>query len=256
MCSDSYPLLLVSRAVFQPLGVGPVHVGDDGIDVPAVGRLFLHWAVENDPYGKEVVDAFDVDVLFPYLVQNRRDGLGATLYLKFQPGFEQLDLDWGDELFDIFVAGLFGLVQFVGNAVVLFALGVFEGEVFELGLYAIQSQSVVEGGIQVGGFIGDIFAETAVGVMVYHAHEAQPVGNHDDNHPHIFGEGEQQVAEVVALYGLLLGVESAGLDEPADNFYTVVAEQRFYGFKTQPVFDYKIAGEYGGQGAAVEPYLL
>ena len=54
----------------------------------------------------------------------------------------------------------------MGNAVVLFALCVFAGEVLEFGLYALQSQSVGEVGILVGGFIVDIFHDTSVGVMV------------------------------------------------------------------------------------------
>ena len=144
----------------------------------------------------------------------------------------------------------------MGDAVVFVALGIFQGEVFELGFYAVETQPVGERRIEVGGFIGDVFAELGVGVVVDHAHEAQSVGNHDDNHAHVLGKSEQQVAEVVALYGLLLGIEAAGLDEAANDFYAVGAEEVFDPVEGDAFLDDEVASQYGRQRAAVETHLL
>ena len=46
--------------VLEALGIGAVHVGDDGVDLPAGTALTLGRHVEDDTYGEEVIDVLEV----------------------------------------------------------------------------------------------------------------------------------------------------------------------------------------------------
>src|SRR5574344_2926621 len=54
--------------VAQSFRVRLIHVGDDGIDLPALHLLLLERRVEDDAYGKEVVDALKATLLLLHLL--------------------------------------------------------------------------------------------------------------------------------------------------------------------------------------------
>ena len=117
--------------------VGGIHVGEDGVGEPAVAFLFLRRSVYDHSDGEEVVDAVEVYLLFPHLGPYGGYGFRAPLDGECQSGILEFLLHGCDEFLHIGVAGAFGLVQLVGDLLVDFPVGIFQGEVFEFSFYFI-----------------------------------------------------------------------------------------------------------------------
>ena len=216
--------------VFHSLGVGLVHVGDNRVDLPAVGLLLVERSLQNHPNGKEVVDVFQVGLLFFHLVPDGKNRLGAPLDFKVQTfGFE-FPFDRLDKFGDVFVAASFRLVELVGYLVVDLAVGIFEREVFEFRFDGVEPQPVGQRRVEVRRLASHVVAVFFVGVMVDHLHHAQAVGNHDDDDPNVFGKREQQFAKVLTLDGRLLGIEAVRLDKAPNDVGNVVAKLLLHGF--------------------------
>ena len=91
--------------------------------------------------------------------------------------------------------------------VVGIVLQVFQREVFQFAFQFVQTQFVGKGRIEIGSLLRH---PSAVGVIIgvtYLPHQVHAAGNHDEYHPHVLGKGQQQVAEVLALYDRCLLIE-------------------------------------------------
>ena len=84
--------------------VGGVFVGDERKHFPAIVFLFWFRRVDDDAYGKEVVDAVEAALLFLHLLPDGIDTLGASLHVVAQAfGIKHL-ADGRNEVFDVSVA--------------------------------------------------------------------------------------------------------------------------------------------------------
>ena len=142
----------------------------------------------------------------------------------------------------------------MGYLVVDFAVGILEREVLEFRFDGVEAQPVSQRCVEVRRLAGHIVAIFFVGVVVDHLHHAQPVGNHDDNHPYVFGKGEQQLAEVLALDSRLFGIEAVRLDEPPNELGNVVAELFPYGFDRQKLAHYQVEKQSRDEHAALHTH--
>ena len=136
--------------VTQTLGVGLVHVSDDGIGLPAlhhltrvgfrIDRLLSVITFQDDTDGKEVIDALKGTLLLLHLLPDGVDGLGAPFDVEVQTSSLQFLLDGSDEAGDIGITALLGSVELLTDVVVGVVLQVFHAEVLELTLQLIESQ--------------------------------------------------------------------------------------------------------------------
>jgi len=120
--------------VLHTLRVGLVHIGDDGVDLPAFRAFLLQRRIQYDPDSEKIVDTLEFHLLLFQLVINGMYGFGTPLDIELESCRCQLPLDRGDELGDISVAGAFRLIQFPFDEVILFPVRIFQGKVFQLAL--------------------------------------------------------------------------------------------------------------------------
>ena len=81
-----------TEPVAQSFGVGLVHIGDDGIGLPAQGVflapcsyvLMVLLALNDNSDGKQVVDAFKAAFLFLHLLPDGVNALGAPFHVESQ----------------------------------------------------------------------------------------------------------------------------------------------------------------------------
>ena len=78
------------QPVTQSLGVGLVHVGDDGVSLPALLLLLVERRIQDDADGKEIINALKSRMLLLHLLRNGVDGLGAPLHVELQSRLLQL----------------------------------------------------------------------------------------------------------------------------------------------------------------------
>ena len=99
-----------------------------------------------------------------------------------------------------------------------------EGEVVELAAHPLHAHSAGERGVDVERVLGDARA-----LVLRHegerAHVVQPVGELDQQHARVVGDGEQQLAEILRLLGVLGGeVEPVELGQALDQSADLRAE--------------------------------
>lgn len=193
--------------VAKAVEVGGVFVGDERKHFPAIVFLFGRRRVDDDAYGKEVVDAVEAALLFLHLLPDGIDALGASLHVVAQPlGVEHLAYG-RNEVFDIGVAGTLSGVEVFLDHIIGLRLEVFEREVFELALEFVESQFVRKGRIEARGLGGQCLANVKEGRVFDVAHDDHTPGNEQQHHAHIGGLGDEEVAEVLRLHSLCLGHE-------------------------------------------------
>ena len=74
----------------------------------------------------------------------------------------------------------------------------FEGEFFQLVLHVLHPDATGERRVDVQGFL--CVAAAAFGLSVFQrAHIVQPVGELDEQHADVAGDGDQQLAEILRL---------------------------------------------------------
>ena len=129
-----------AHPVAGAFGVQFVDVGDDRVNGPALFFLVgFVGAFENDTNRIEVVDFLERYVFRLHLVPNGIDGFYPGFHLEFEPHFFELrDNRLGEVVVDL-LARFFALGDFLLDLVVSLGVFVFEGEVFQLGLYGEQS---------------------------------------------------------------------------------------------------------------------
>ena len=114
------------QPVTESLGVGQIHVGHDGVSLPAFLFFLVNRGVEDNADGKQIVYTFERTALFLHLLIDGMDGLGASFDVEFQPGLFQLSAYRFDESVDIPVACCLGGIQFVLDVVIDVVLCIFQ----------------------------------------------------------------------------------------------------------------------------------
>ena len=244
------------QPVAHTLRVGLVHVGDDGEGLPALHLLLVGRGVDDDADGKKVVDAFKTAFLLLHLLPDAVDALRPALHVETEAKGFQLLLDRTDEALDVGVAGALRGVEFFLDHVVGIVLKVFQAQVFQLALQLVKAEFVGKGGVEVRGF----FRHTA---LFFHmlgvadlAHQVHALGYHDEYHAHVLGEGDEKVAEILALHGWTLHIELLDALQTVDDVAHSLAKQGVDFFNT--VVFAKLAGidEDGQQALAFQAYLV
>ena len=181
--------------------------------------------VDYDPEAKNVGQLLHRDRLVLDLAENRIGRLLAALHLGLNAALaERLDdilFDLGDQL-DVVRAH-------VGQPRLDHRAGLgrqrFEREVLQLLAHVLHAHASGERRVDVERLAGD-----ALALVRRHeaqrAHVVQAVGELDQQHPHIVGDSQQQLAEVLGLLGLLRNqVELLELGEALDQRGDFGAEQ-------------------------------
>ena len=95
-----------------------------------------------------------------------------------------------------------------------------------------------EGSIQISRLIGNFLTGFIIFRILDLTHEVHTVGNHDENHSHVFCKRKQQVSEVFRFDGRALGIEFIDLDQTFNNTRHIFAIFRMDKIQgTQTVFD-------------------
>ena len=210
--------------ILEALRVRLVHIRDDGIDLPALGAFAFERRVEDDADGEEVVDVLELDLLLLELIIYRMYRLGAAFDFELEARLFQLLLDRGDELGDVGVARTLRLVQLLLDEVELLAVGIFERQILQFALDGVETQAMGEGRVEVSRFGGE--ADTVFLLQLLpEAHEAEAVGNHQEDDADILGKGEEQMVEVLRIDRRVAGVEVGRLQEAANHERDFLAEK-------------------------------
>ncbi len=113
----------------------------------------------------------------------------------------------------------------LGEDLVGFRIEFAERQIFELLAHLLHAHAAGERRIDVERLLGG--AAARLGRLVrQRAHIVQPVGELDQQHPHVVGDGEQKLAQVLGLLGLLGDeIEPLQLGQALDQKPDLVAEQ-------------------------------
>ena len=127
--------------------------------------------------------------------------------------------------------------------------------VLELLAQPLHAHAAGERRIDVQGLLGDELALLRLHVLE-RAHVVQAVGELDEQHADVAGDGEQQLAEVLGLLGLLGDeVELLDLGQAVDQRADLAAEQGVdLAARGVGVLD-GVVQQRGGDGRVVEPHL-
>ena len=163
--------------------------------------------VEDDTDGKEIVDTFEPTFLFLHLLPDAMDTLRTTFHVEMQTGLFQLLIDRADKLLYIGITTLFGSIQLFLDHIVSIVLQIFQGEILQLTLQLIQTQFVGKRCIEVIGLLTHLYLCLFLFGIPDLPHQVYTIGNHNEDHTHVLGKGEQQIPEILALYDRILSVQ-------------------------------------------------
>ena len=209
--------LRYGQPVAQTFGVGQVHVGYDGVGLPALLLLFVERRIEDDADGKQVVHAFEGASLLFHLLVDGVDGLGTSFHVELQSGLFQFFLYRFDECVNVAVARLFGGIQFILDIIVHVVLRVFQRQILQFRFQLVQSQFVCQRGIQVGRFVGHFQSGFFVRAVLNLPHQVHTVGYDNQDDPHVFGKRQKQVAEIFRFDDGTLGIQFVDFYKSPDN---------------------------------------
>ena len=109
-----------------------------------------------------------------------------------------------DERSDIGIARSLRLIQLLLNHVIRVVLHVFKRQVFKFALQLIETKLMSKWRIQ----IGSLLTHFQLGIYPLRItnlpHEVYTIGNHDQDHTHIFRKRQQQIAEILTLHNWIL----------------------------------------------------
>ena len=245
-----------AEPVTQSFWVGLIHIGDDGVDLPALLFLLFQRRVEDDADGKEVVDALEAALLLLHLLPDGVDALGAPLDMKFQSSLFEPCLDRSDEAVDVSVARLFGGVELFLDHIIGIVLEVFEREVLQLTLQRVESELMGQRRIEIAGLFRYLVLCLPVRRVANLPHDIHPVGDHNKDHAHILGEAQEQVAEVLTLDDGVFLIEFLYADESMDDTSHVVAESLANLFHSLKVIAETAIEHRGDDTVAPQSYLV
>ena len=187
--------------VAQSVGMALVNLVYSDIYAKAVCD-FLLWIIvlwcEDDAYGKDVVNLVKGDMLVLHLVPYRIRTLDAGFYLVFDTHLVQFGTDGVSEVLEQLVALLLCRCQLGLYGVVCLRVLVSEAQVFQLGLYLVQSESVGKRSVYIQSLTSDLVL--LVGrLRLQGTHVVQSVAYLDEYHAYVVAHGEQQLLEVLCL---------------------------------------------------------
>ena len=123
--------------VAQTLGIGREDIGNEGIDLPAIGLLGLERRIEDDSDRKEIVNLIDITMLGLHLMVNRVNRFRASFDGKFEARIGEFFLQRGNEPRDIlFPLGFLG-VQRVRDILIGIVFEELERKILHLGFNLI-----------------------------------------------------------------------------------------------------------------------
>ena len=85
-----------------------------------------------------------------------------------------------------------------------------------------------KGRIEISRFVGYLPTGFIVLAILYLPHDVYAVGNHDENDTHVFGESQQQVAEILGLDGRAFGIKFVYTYQSPDDACHVLAINLLY----------------------------
>ena len=141
------------------------------------------------------------------------------------------------------------------TACVGFGVAPLEGELLELLAHALHAHAAGERRIDLERLLGDALAALRLHVLE-RAHVVQAVGELDQQHADVARDGDQELAEVLRLLGLLGDeVEPLDLGEAVDEGADLLAEHLVdLGARDVGVLDH-VVQQRGGNGGVVELQL-
>lgn len=184
------------------------------------------------------------------------DTLGAPFDVELQPSFLEPRLDRSDESVDVGVARLFGGVELVLDHIVGVVLEIFEREVLELALERIESKLMGQWRIEIAGFFRHLVLCLLVRRVADLSHDVHTVGDHDEDHAHILGKAQEQIAEVLAFDDGVFLIELLDADKSVDDTRHVVTESLAYLFHCLKVIAETAIEHRGDDTVAAQSYLV
>lgn len=184
------------------------------------------------------------------------DALGAPFDVELQPSFLEPRLDRSDESVDVGVARLFGGVELVLDHIVGVVLEIFEREVLELALERIKSKLMGQWRIEIAGFFRHLVLCLLVRRVADLSHDVHTVGDHDEDHAHILGKAQEQIAEVLAFDDGVFLIELLDADKSVDDTRHVVTESLAYLFHCLKVIAETAIEHRGDDTVAAQSYLV
>ena len=135
-------------------------------------------------------------------------------------------------------------------------LKVLQRQVLQLALQLVETQLVGQRGIEVAGLLAYLQLGLHVLRVADLPHQVHAVGNHDENHAHVLGERQQQVAEVLTLDDGVLLVEVLDAHQSADDGCHLLAEIRLHLFQRQRAVGHARVEQDGQHTVALQPFLF
>ncbi|CRI65006.1 hypothetical protein THIOKS12210051 [Thiocapsa sp. KS1] len=158
---------------------------------------------DQDTYRTQVEDLGDLDLLALHLAPDAVDVFRAAGDLRVDAGLGERVVQGLDDGGDIVLALLAALGQELGDALVLLGVEVAQAQVFELPLDLPDTQPVGERGIDTLGVACDLGPAFRIQVLDG-PHQVHALGEHDQHHPNVFGDAEQQAAQILLVLVLVL----------------------------------------------------
>ncbi len=190
-----------------------------------VGVLHL---LDDQPDGVQIVDLAELSALALHLAGDAVQVLGPAADLRLDADLGQLLAQDGDALVDERLALLATVGQHLDQLAELLRLGVLERQILELPLPLPDPQPMRQRRVDLHRLACD--ANLLVGRQgAERAHVVEPVGELDDDHPHVLGHGQEHLSDVLRLL-LLHGAgrsELAELGDPVDQPCATSRPKRF-----------------------------
>ena len=145
--------------------------------------------------------------------------------MELQSSLLQALADWLDEPFDIGIAALLSLRQFVFDMVVGIMLQVLQRKILQFRLQFVKSQFMSQRSVEIGCLCrylafhpgGRAVISPVNSHIAYLTHQVHAVGYHNKDDAHVFGKRQQQVAKVLALYDGILLVQLLNALQPSQD---------------------------------------
>lgn len=187
-----------SDPVAQAARVRVEFVRNDRIDLPGAELFLFLGAFVNDTDRKTVIHLVEAHPLVDHLFVDGVDGLVAPGDGVVQVFAVQHILDLGDKTGNVRLLRLIRLAQQPDDVLVGLRLGVFEREVLHLRFDVVQPQPVRQRSVDVECFRSDLLLFLA-DHRPHGLHVVQAVGQFDQDHADVVGDGDEHLAEIFRL---------------------------------------------------------
>ena len=179
--------------------------------------LLFGGSVEDNSYGEKVIDALETALLLFHLLIDAVDAFCTAFDVEYKTSLFQLFLHGLNEAVDIGVACCFRRIELILYHVIGIVFQIFQRQILKFALQSVETQFVSQGGIEVTCFFCyPVSCLLGFGVANL-THHVNPISDHYQDHPHVFGKANKQIAEVFALYDWALSIELFNTDQPFDN---------------------------------------